>query len=254
MSNIITVERKGAVAIVRMDRGEKRNALSQEMVLELTRIAQAFQDDTSTSAVILTGSATEFSAGIDLSDPARWSLEDKTFVERRAIALRGTRMCKAWEDMPQITISAVEGFNVGGGIALTLACDWRVLAQSAYLYVPEVQIGIPLGWQTMPRLVGLVGPARAKQIVLLGEKMGAEKALEWGLVDFIAPDGEAAQYAEALAERVAALPDVALRMSKQSINSCANALNHLASHMDVDQAMLCGISTEPPEGRKKFQK
>ena len=70
----------------------------------------------------------------------------------------------------------------------------------------------------------------------------------------IAPDGEAAQYAEALAERVAALPDVALRMSKQSINSCANALNHLASHMDVDQAMLCGISTEPPEGRKKFQK
>ena len=152
------------------------------------------------------------------------------------------------------TISAVEGFNVGGGIALTLACDWRVLAQSAYLYVPEVQIGIPLGWQTMPRLVGLVGPARAKQIVLLGEKMGSEKALEWGLVDFIAPDGEAAQYAEALAERVAALPDVALRMSKQSINSCANALNHLASHMDVDQAMLCGISTEPPEGRKKFQK
>jgi enoyl-CoA hydratase/carnithine racemase len=69
MSNIITVERKGAVAIVTMDRGEKRNALSQEMVLELTRVAQAFQDDTSTSAVVLTGSASEFSAGIDLSDP-----------------------------------------------------------------------------------------------------------------------------------------------------------------------------------------
>jgi enoyl-CoA hydratase/carnithine racemase len=254
MSNIITVERKGAVAIVRMDRGEKRNALTQEMVLELTRVAQAFQDDTSTSAVVLTGSASEFSAGIDLSDPARWKLEDKSFVERRAIAQRGARMCKAWEDMPQITISAAEGFNVGGGIALTLACDWRVLARSAYLYVPEVQIGIPLGWQTVPRLVGLVGPARAKQIVLLGEKMSAAQALEWGLVDFIAPDGQAAQYAEDLAERVATLPDVALRMSKQSINSCANALNHLASHMDVDQAMLCGVSIEKTDARKKFEK
>src|SRR3546814_1727011 len=96
-------------------------------------------------------------------------------------------MCRAWEDMPQLTIAATEGLNVGGGIALTLACDWRVMAESAYLYVPEVQIGIPLGWQTIPRLVNLVGPARAKQIVLLGEKMSAAKAQEWGIVDFVVP-------------------------------------------------------------------
>src|SRR3546814_4088534 len=83
MNDIISVERNGSVATVTIDRGEKRNALNQEMVLSLTRIAEEFQNDTSTTCVVLTGNAKEFSAGIDLGDPARWSLDDKNFIERR---------------------------------------------------------------------------------------------------------------------------------------------------------------------------
>lgn len=254
MKEIISVTKNGPVATVTMDRGEKRNALTQDMVLQLTQIAIDFQNDADTQCVVLTGSANEFSAGIDLGDPARWNLEDKTAMERRLIAQRGTKLCKVWEDMPQITIAAVEGVNVGGGIALTLGCDWRVMGQSAYLYVPEVQIGIPLGWQTIPRLVNLVGPAKAKQIVLLGEKMSAEKALEWGLVDFVIPDGTACQFAQDLAQKVAAMPAMAVRMSKQNINTCANVLNHVSSYMDVDQAMLCGQMQEAVAERKNYEK
>src|SRR5690606_23475728 len=237
-----------------INRGEKRNALTQDMVLELTRIAQEFQEDTDTQCVILTGNDKEFSAGIDLGDPTRWNLEDKTFQERRHIALRGTKMCRAWEEMPQITIAAVEGMNVGGGIALTLTCDWRVMAESAFLYVPEVQIGIPLGWQTIPRLVNMVGASRAKQIVLLGDRMSAQTAHEWGIVDFLVADGSARSHAESLAQRVAGMPAVAVRMSKQNINAVANALNHLGSHMDADQAMLCGQTAEAKAGRGAFTK
>src|SRR3546814_12483 len=152
MNDIISVERNGSVATVTIDRGEKRNALNQEMVLSLTRIAEEFQNDTSTTCVVLTGNAKEFSAGIDLGDPARWSLDDKNFIERRAIAQRGARMCRAWEDMPQLTIAATEGLNVGGGIALTLACDWRVMAESAYLYVPE-EIGSASCWERVCQYV-----------------------------------------------------------------------------------------------------
>lgn len=252
MKEIISVEKAGPVATVTMDRGAKRNALTQDMVLRLTDIALEFQQDPSIACVVLSGNDAEFSAGIDLGDPARWKLDDKNPVERRALALRGTRLCKAWEDMPQITIAAVEGVNVGGGIALTLACDWRVMGESAYLFVPEVQIGIPLGWQTIPRLVNLTGPARAKQIVLLGEKMSAGKALEWGLADFVVPDGAARAHAQALAERISKMPDLAVRMSKQSINAYANALNHLGSHMDVDQAMLCGQSADAAATRDRY--
>jgi enoyl-CoA hydratase/carnithine racemase len=254
VKDIITVTKNGSIATVAIDRGEKRNALNQEMVLRLTQIALDFQNDTETQCVVLTGSKSEFSAGIDLGDPARWNLEDKNFMERRFIAQRGARLCKAWEDMPQITIAAVEGLNVGGGIALTLACDWRVMAQSAYLYVPEVQIGIPLGWQTIPRIVNLVGPARAKQIVLLGEKMSSEKALEWGVTDFVVPDGTTRTFAEDLAQRVGAMPGVAVRMSKQSINTYANAMNHVSSYMDVDQAMLCGQTDEAMTERSHYEK
>lgn len=252
MKEIISVEKAGPVATVTIDRGAKRNALTQDMVLRLTDIALEFQQDTSTACVVLSGNDAEFSAGIDLGDPARWKQDDRTALEKRALALRGTRLCKAWEDMPQITIAAVEGVNVGGGIALTLACDWRVMGRSAYLFVPEVQIGIPLGWQTIPRLVNLTGPARAKQIVLLGEKMSADKALEWGVADFVVPDGAARGHAQALAERISKMPDLAVRMSKQSINAYANALNHLGSHMDVDQAMLCGQSADAAAARDRY--
>ena len=254
MTQAISIKREGAIATVTIDRGAKRNAFTQDMVLKLTDIALEFQEDTNTQCVILTGNDNEFSAGIDLSDPARWNIDDKTFLERRNIALRGTKLCKAWEDMPQITIAAIEGMNVGGGIALTLTCDWRVMAESAFLYVPEVQIGIPLGWQTIPRLVNMVGPSRAKQIVLLGERMSASKASEWGIVDFVVQDGTAKSYAESLAQRVAAMPDVAVRMTKQNINSYANVLNQLGSHMDVDQAMLCGNTSEAQNGRSTFSK
>lgn len=254
MTQSISIKREDSIATVIIDRGEKRNALSQDMVLQLTRIAQEFHDDTATQCVILTGNNKEFSAGIDLSDPARWDIDDKNFLERRNIAMRGTKLCKAWEEMPQITIAAIEGMNVGGGIALTLTCDWRVMAESAFLYVPEVQIGIPLGWQTIPRLVNMVGASRAKQIVLLGDRMSCAKASEWGIVDFVVPDGTARSYAESLAKRVATMPEVAVRMSKQNINAYANVLNQLGSHMDVDQAMLCGKTTEAQTSRNAFSK
>src|SRR3546814_12907629 len=87
-------------------------------------------------------------------------------------------------------------------------------------------------WQTIPRLVNLVGPARAKQIVLLGEKMSAAKAQEWGIVDFVVPDGAARKHALELAERISGMPDAAVRMSKQSINAYANALNHVSSRSE----------------------
>jgi enoyl-CoA hydratase/carnithine racemase len=254
VKEIISVEKKGPIAIVTIDRGEKRNALNQDMVLRLTQIALDFQNDAHTTCVVLTGNQKEFSAGIDLGDSSRWNLDDKSFIERRAIAQRGAKLCRAWEEMPQLTISAAEGLNVGAGIALTLACDWRVMGQSAYLYVPEVQIGIPLGWQTIPRLVNLVGPSRAKQIVLLGEKMPAQTAFDWGLIDFLVPDGPAGQYAEDLAQRISKMPDAAVRMSKQSINAFANALNHVASHMDVDQALLCGQMGDAVSARERYKK
>lgn len=251
---MIEVKKNKGIAVVTFDRGERRNALSLEAMQQLTKVAESFKDDLSVSCVVLTGTAKEFSSGVDLKDPARWAINDKTLDERRFVASWGSRMCKAWEEVPQLTIAAIEGLNVGGGIALTLACDWRVMAQSAFLLVPEAQIGIPLGWHTVPRLVNIVGAARAKHIILMGEKMDCATAHEWGLADYVAEDGQALNKAASLAEQAVKTPSAVIKMTKQSINAFVNANNHVATFMDVDQALLCNQSTEAVQAREKFSR
>lgn len=254
MSTAVTIERIGATALVRLDRKKNKNALSQEIMLELTRVAEQFADDREISTVILTGSSTEFSAGVDLKDPARWQIDATDIEGMRIASSRGARMCKAWEDIPQITIAAIEGLNVGGGIALALACDWRVQSDSALMMLPEAKIGIPLSWQTIPRLVNIVGASKAKQIVLLGDSMNSQQALELGLIDFIAPASQVVDAALALAQKVNQNSRFVTTLTKQAINNYANALNHLATHMDVDQAVLSGMTQTASQVRQGFQK
>lgn len=254
MNTAVTIERIGATALVRLDRKKNKNALSQEIMLELTRVAEQFADDRDIKCVILTGSSTEFSAGVDLKDPARWQIDPTDIEGMRIASSRGARMCKAWEEIPQITIAAIEGINVGGGIALALACDWRVQSDTSVMMLPEARIGIPLSWQTIPRLVNIVGASKAKQLVLLGDNMDSQQALELGLIDFIAPSGTVVDAALALAEKVGQNSRFVTTLTKQAINNYANALNHLATHMDIDQAVLSGLTQTASQVRHDFQK
>ncbi len=172
----VTVERQGSIAIVRMARRENLNAFNRELTVELTEAARSFHNDHEAHAVILTGTSRAFSAGADLKEVRSAA----SFAAQRERSHLGRHLCRAWEEMPQTTIAAIEGPAVGAGVALAISCDWRVMAKSAFFYVPEVRIGLTLQWQAIPRLITLVGPARAKRIVMLCEKMGPEQALAWG--------------------------------------------------------------------------
>ncbi len=246
----VTVTRAGAVSTVTFDRGGRLNAFDQTTILELTDVARRFQDDLETQAVVLTGTAEAFSAGIDLKDAATW--EELDDVALRDRSYRGVRLCQAWEDMPQVTIAAMEGLSVGAGCAIALACDWRVLASDAYLYVPEVKIGLNLQWGALPRLVTLVGPARAKRIVLLCERMGAEQAIDWGLVDEVADPGRAVAVATELAETAASMPAATTRMVKEAVNATANALHRASAFADADQSALTRTFADAAEARRRF--
>ncbi|MEL6981238.1 MAG: enoyl-CoA hydratase/isomerase family protein [Actinomycetota bacterium] len=246
----VTVTRTGAVAMVRFDRGGRLNAFDQTTILELTDVARRFQDDLETQAVILAGTPEAFSAGIDLKDAATW--EDLDDVALRDRSYRGVRLCPAWEDMPQITIAAMEGLSVGAGCAIALACDWRVLASDAYLYVPEVKIGLNLQWGALPRLITLVGPARAKRIVLLCERMGAEQAMDWGLIDEVAGPGQAEAVALGMAETAASMPAATTRMVKEAVNATANALHRASTFADADQSALTRTFSDAMEARQRF--
>ena len=233
----VSIEKRGPIAVVRFDRKANLNAFNEQLVIELTDAARSFHDDLQTQAVILSGAANAFSAGFDLKATDGWTSETDD-LKRRHRAYNGVRLCKAWEEMPQITIAAMERLSVGAGVAIALACDWRVLGRGAYLYVPEVKIGLNLQWGALPRLISLVGPARAKRITVLCEKMPAAMALDWGIVDELADDGRTVEKALELAEVAVSMPAATVRMVKQAVNATANALHAATAYADADQSQL----------------
>jgi len=248
----VSIQRRGKVAIVTYDRGGSLNAFDQASILELTKVAQQFQEDLETQAVVLAGSSQAFSAGIDLKDKATWeALESDVALRERFY--RGVRLCQAWEDMPQVTIAAMERLAVGAGCAIALACDWRVLDRDGYLFVPEVKIGLNLQWGALPRLISLVGPARAKRIVLLCEKMSAPQALQWGLVEELADTGKTLEKALELAQTAAAMPAATTRMVKQAVNATANALHRASAYADADQSALTRTYADAVAAREAFK-
>jgi enoyl-CoA hydratase len=244
---LVTIERSDGIAVVRFDRGDRLNALSRDLMFELTEAAHRLAADTTVHAIVLTGNGHAFSAGADLRDRHLAAPRDMPLLERRERIKVGPNLCAAWESLEQLTIVAIEGFCIGGGVALAVACDLRVIGRSAHLRLPEVPLGMNMSWRSLPRLTALMGPARAKQFTILGERLPAETALQWGLVEEIVEDGAALEHALALAGRAAALPPLGVRMSKRAISMAAQALAEATSYMDGDQFLLAASSDDQRE-------
>lgn len=253
----VTIERglgpEGRVAVVRFDRGDAVNALSPEAMRQLRAAARSFEDDLDTSVVVLTGNAKAFSAGFDLKDTERREKSAQGLGEQRKSLRIGPSMCRAWGEMEQVTICAIEGFAIGGGAALAVSLDFRVLAKGAHFRIPEVALGMNMSWGSIPRMLQLMGPARTKQAVILAnERIQSSQAMAWGLVEHIADDGQTLATAMDLAVRIAAMPPIPVKMTKTTINRLAGALDDLASHMDLDQFTLTTTSDDSREGIGAF--
>lgn len=258
MSSFVKIEKglgpEGRIALVRFDRGDGMNALSPEAIRELTAAAREFEDDAVTSVVVLTGSAKAFSAGFDLKDEEGMAQRSNPNIGamRRGHKL-GPRLTRAWHEMEQVTIAAIEGFCIGGGVALTVAMDFRVMARDSYMRIPEIGLGMNMSWQTVPRLLQLIGPARTKQaIILADERISSADAYEWGLAEQLAESGKALDVAMELAGKISRQPPLPVAMTKRTVNRLAHALDDLASHMDADQFALASLTQDHREGISAF--
>ncbi len=257
MAEYIKIEKglgpEGRIAVVRFDRGDGINALSPEALRQLTDAARSFEDDAATSVVVLTGGAKSFSAGFDLKDAEGRSRRTMDIGTLRHHLKLGPRLTRAWQDMEQVTIGAIEGFCIGGGVALAVALDFRVMARDAHMRVPEIGLGMNMSWQSVPRMLHLMGPARTKQAVILADdRISAAEAYEWGLVEQVAEPGKAFEAAMTLATKIAAQPPISVAMTKLTVNRLAHALDDLASHMDVDQFALASVTEDHKEGVAAF--
>jgi enoyl-CoA hydratase/carnithine racemase len=249
---LIRVERRDDVVEVALARTEARNALNGELMEELTEAAQLLRLRTDVRAVILAGTAEYFSAGADLSaSEARRA--QPSLIESRRTVMAGPDLCRAWAEIEAVTVAAIEGYCIGGAAALVISCDFRVMGEGAYLRLPEVPLGMNMSWRSIPRIVALVGPSRAKQFVMFGEALEAHHALAWGMADEVADQGGALEAARAWAAKVAALPPLPIRMTKEAVNAVSAATAQASIYMDRDQYLLATSSHDFREGVAAFR-
>ncbi len=226
MGDHATLLRAGPIATVTLNRPERRNSLSDGMLTDLAAAFAELRDDAATRVVIVTGTPPIFSAGADapfkkgMSAEARRQMFLSNKSQFRRLFERANTLL---ENLEQATICMINGHAVGGGWGLTLACDFRFAAASAEFWIPEVDLGVPLGVASTTRFVRLVGPARAKEIIMGCRRYSAPEAEALGLVHRVVADQALAGAVQEYAESLAAKPFRPLAEAKARINAIARA-------------------------------
>ena len=211
--SFIDLDRQDAVASVRLNRPEKLNSLTSEMILRLSDLFRGFASDSSLRAVILTGAGEKaFCVGTDISE-----LAERDETEALNISKRGQTLCDLIEQCPVPVIAAINGLAVGGGCELALACHIRLATENTRFSLPETRLGIMPGYggtQRMPREVGM---SRALEIMLGGREVSAADAVKLGLVNRIVDRANLLPEAKSLAQDIAKLAPLAIRACLESV-------------------------------------
>jgi enoyl-CoA hydratase len=215
----ILLDRDGAVATITLNRPKQLNALSQAVLGEISAALDELANDDAVRAIILTGSGDRaFAAGADIGELAQ--LESPT--QGRILASRSHHLGRKMADLNKPIIAAINGFALGGGLELALACDIRIASDTAQLGLPEVTLGIIPGWGGTQRLPRLVGPGMAKLMMMSGDRIDAAEALRLGIIERVYPQAELIRAVKELAQKLAAMPPLSIAAIKQAVNRGLN--------------------------------
>lgn len=241
----IEVDADGAVGAITLNRPHKLNPLSTGTLQELAGAARWFDERPEVKVVVLGGNGRAFSAGADVSTFADG--EPDVLASRQA-ADAGRVMAEAIESMHAVTIARVHGHCVGGAVVLAAACDLRVAARSTRFSIPEVDLGIPLAWGGIPRLVREIGPAMTKELVLTCRPFSAQEARELGFVNRVVSDEELEASVDALAGELAQKSALTLSATKQAANAASRELASTSGAWSDADSLLTAFAD--PESRR----
>lgn len=257
LKNII-LEKEGKIAIVTINRPKALNALNSDTLTELDYVLDQIENNDEVLAVILTGAGEKsFVAGADISE-----MKDKNVIEGRKFGILGNKVFRRLELLEKPVIAAVNGFALGGGCEISMACDIRIASSNARFGQPEVGLGITPGFGGTQRLARLVGMGMAKQLIFTAKNIKADEALRIGLVNKVVEPGELMDAAKELANTIANNAPIAVKLSKQAINrgiQCdidtalsfeSEAFGECFSTEDQKDAMTAFVEKRKPEGFK----
>lgn len=244
----LRVEHRGPAAVVTIDRPKVLNALDPPTIEELTHAARDLAAQPEVHGIVLSGAGEKaFVAGAEIGAMATMAP-----LEAQRHSERGHALLLALLDNPKVTVAAIQGYTLGGGMELALACDLRLASEDAQLGLPEVGLGVIPGFGGTQRLPRLVGEARAKELVLTGERLPAAKALEWGLVNRIVPKAELVPQAVALVERIAKNGPLAVRAAKDVLQRGLDLPLHGGLALEARAFGTLFATHDQREGMKAF--
>lgn len=224
---------------LQLNRPDKLNPLSSLTLHEIEQAARWFDEHHQLKVVVVSGAGRAFSAGADLS-----AFSESAPMEDRHV---GWRMARALEEMRAVTVARIHGWCVGGGVVVASACDLRVAAQSAQFSIPEVDIGIPLAWGGIPRLVREVGPVVAKELVMTCRPFDAAEAKAVGFLNRVVADDRLDAEVEELVQVLLGKAKLALLETKAHVNAVTEAMVGTGRSWADGDSLFAGLSDD--EGR-----
>jgi enoyl-CoA hydratase len=243
----VIAEKKGRVGIVKVNRPEVYNAVNVEAIVELEKAMKAFNDDEDVLVIIVTGEGKAFVSGSDIS-----RLVQMDSMKAREYSRIGQRVLSLIENMEKPVIAAVNGFALGSGCELAMACDIRIASEKAKFGQPEVKLGLIPGHAGTQRLARLVGTAKAKELIFTGEMIDAQEALQIGLVNKVVAPDALLDEAESMAKKIMEVSPTAVRFAKTVINRGIDANLTTANSYETEAFSILFSTGEAKEGMKAF--
>jgi len=241
-------EKRNGIGYATVNRPEKLNALNQKTMQELEECFQRIGCDDEVRAVILTGAGeTAFAGGADINE-----LAVQTAVEGREMSVRGQKILDLIEDLGKPVIAAINGYALGGGCELALACTLRIASENARFGLPEVKLGIIPGYAGTQRLPRLVGKGRALEIILSGEQISAAEAYRIGLVNQVVPAPDLLAAAEKLARKIIANAPLAVKFALEAVNHGQEIPEAEGQFLEANLFGLCCTTADMKEGTSAF--
>ena len=243
----ILLETKALISVLTINRPDKRNALNQATRDEIAHALESLQSAEDSRVLIVTGAGDRaFIAGADINE-----FEGRTSLTQRD-AMKGLRIFDTVEDFPKPVIAMINGFCLGGGLELALACDLRFASDNAKFGQPEINLGIIPGGGGTQRLTRLVGEGKSMELILTGDLIDAAPAKEIGLVNDVFPAGELRTRVQAVAQRIAEKSPIALRMAKEAVKTAARTNLREGLSRETDLFCLTFGSQDKEEGVRAF--
>ncbi len=243
----VELEKKGAVGVITMNRPEALNALNDQVLRDLDSVLDQVEHDEEILVVVLTGAGRSFVAGADIGQMSNF-----TAVEAKAFGVYGNQVFLKLENLTKPTIAAVNGFALGGGCELCMACDIRLASEKAKFGQPEVGLGITPGFGGTQRLARIVGTANAMELILTAKTIRAEDALALGLVTHVYPAEELMDKALELANAIAANAQIAVRQSKAAIRRGLQTDMATGAAFESEAFALCFATEDQKDAMRAF--